>query len=154
MTLRKTWRAAWSLMLAMSVVLWSATVYADHMGGSAQVCHEDMHRAAHHQCGAEAAEPACQVHVNAAPCCPQHTVSAAQQCESAHECCLWDGEAPSAPALVVASHSSPTKQLQHAAVTTNFVAAPPPQVGIVLAQVASSPPYTRPVFEKKTDLRI
>jgi hypothetical protein len=154
MKLQHTSRSAWSLLLTISVVLWSAALYADHMSGSAQVCHESMPQASHHQCGSEAeTQPACDSQVDSTPCCPRHLASAPQQCESAHECCLWDGKAPVTPALVLASHHSPSKQLQYAVASTN-VAAPPLQSAVLLSHDTSADIFTKPVEQKKTDLRI
>lgn len=154
MRLRNTWRSAWSLLLAMSVMLWSATLYADHMSGSAQVCHESMSQASHHHCGNEAeSETTCESHLDSSPCCPIHAESAAQQCESAHECCLWDGQAPLSSALVLSNHESPTKQLLGAA-AASAVHAPWSHSTALPAHTERAGPYTKPVEEKKTDLRI
>ena len=155
MNLRLTWRSGFSLWLAMSVVLWSAMLYADHMSGSAQACHEMKAQPTPHQRGPQVqSEPACQEHATETACCPTHAASAAQHCGSAHECCLWDGEAPPPPALIANTGHSPSKQLQDASTAMAIAAPLPPGPGLLVA--GSAPPhlYVKPVQEKKTDLRI
>jgi hypothetical protein len=152
MNLRETWRSGLSLLLAISIVLWSATLFADHMGGSAQRCHVRKAESSQHQCRAEeTAEPAGQSQLDSSTCCPMHEGVAAQHCESANQCCLWDGEAPSTAALVLTTGHFPSKQIQHASAAHTV---PQPSQVLLRGGPEAAHPYAKPIQEKKTDLRI
>jgi len=86
------------------------------------------------------------------PCCPRHTVSAPSFFFEPPPCCDLSNQPARPVAFVVTSggrYSTPLPASDIASVI--FV---PPQGSSALSLMAASPPFVKPVFDLKSDLRI
>jgi hypothetical protein len=129
-------RRTWSLVLALSVGLWAQCGLAMLSAATrAPECHAAMSHA-HHLAAAM-------------PCCPSHSASANFD---PPPCC----DLSSQPAQPLASALIPGKSRSgqfsaHGDADSMFV---PPQASSAVLTDADSPPFVKPVFDLKTDLRI
>lgn len=138
-----------SLILALSVGLWAQCGLAMLSAAShAPQCHAAMSHVHH------AAAAMSQVHHAAAamPCCPSHAASALAHLFDPPPCCDLSGQ----PARPLASAVMPGKvRVGHfdasGVAGTMFV---PPERSAALSVIDASPPFVKPVFDLKTDLRI
>ena len=139
MSLQLTMRRIWSLVLTLSVGLWAQCGLALLSAAShAPQCHAAMSHA-HHVAAAM-------------PCCPSHAASAAVHLFDPPPCCDFSSQ----PARPVASAVVPGKLRSGQFSATGPAGAMfvPPQQSSAFLRVADSPPFIKPVFDLKTDLRI
>jgi len=124
---------------ALSVGLWAETGLAMLSAPvNALQCHAAMSNAHH---------PAA-----AMPCCPSHAASVLAHCLDPPPCCDLSSQQATPLAFVVISGKFRSDSLStNSAVGMRFV---PPQRKSPLSLVAGSPPFVKPVLDKKTDLRI
>ena len=137
MNSQRAMRRMLSLILALSVGLWAQCGLAMLSAAShAPKCHAAMSHE-HHM-------------VAAMPCCPSHAVSAVPV--DPPPCCDLTRQ----PARPVASAVVPGK-FRSGQFSANGAAGAmlvPPQRSSALSLIGDSPPFVKPVFDLKTDLRI
>ena len=128
-----------SLILALSVGLWAESGLAMLSAAShAPQCHAAMPHAHH---------PAA-----AMPCCPSHAAVAIVHFIEPPPCCDLSNQPARPLAVVVVPGKFRSGQLiPNGAAGAMFV---PPQAGSALSLIGASPPFVKPVFDLKTDLRI
>ena len=138
MSSQRAIRRTLSLVLSLSAALWAenglALLPVDHQ---ASPCHARM-------------LPAPQV--NSMPCCPSPAMSVPSYFFEPPPCCDLKNQ-PARPLVFVfesgKGYSSPLS-----ASDTASVAFVPPRGSSLLSLIAASPPFVKPVFDRKTDLRI
>jgi hypothetical protein len=139
MSLQRTMRRILSLVLALSVGLWAQ-------------CGLGMPSAAAHGPQCHAAMSHSHNVAAAMPCCPLHATSAAVHLFDPPRCC----DLSSQPARPLASTVVPGKfrsgQLSAKGATGGMLS--PRQEDSAFLRAADSPPFVKPVFDLKTDLRI
>jgi len=125
-----------SLMLALSVALWAESGLAMLAADHAAECRAQMFHTP-------------QAH--AMSCCPMHAASAPSRFFDPPPCCDLSNQ-PRPLAFLVTSGKSRSSQLS--AGNTACVLLAPVQRSSAFLLVADTPPFVKPVFDKKTDLRI
>jgi hypothetical protein len=127
-----------SVLLALSVGLWAQCGLAMLSAAShAPQCHAAMAHA-HHA-------------MAAMPCCPSHGVSPVAPLFDP-PCCDMSSQPTRSLASAVAPGKSHSGQVNASrAADVIFV---PPQLSSAFLRVADSPPFVKPVFDLKSDLRI
>jgi len=138
MRLPRTDRRILSLILALSVVLWAEGAVAvfpaaDHPAQCARMPH--MQRAA-----------------NAMPCCPSHAASVPANFFSPPPCCDMSKQ-PARPVAYLATSGKSRSDQGRASSGGSLISAPLQRESAFLL-IAASPPFAKPVFDLKTDLRI
>ena len=138
MSSQRAIRRTLSLMLALSIALWAedglAMLTADH---GAQ-CHSRMSHT--------------QQQAHPMPCCPMHAASVPSSFFEPPTCCDLSNQPARPLAFLVISGKSRSSQLgARSAAAAMFV---PSQRSSAFFLIADSPPFVKPVFDKKTDLRI
>jgi len=139
MSLQRTMRRLLSLTVALSVGLWAQCGLAMlSVASQARQCHAAMSHA-HHLAAAM-------------PCCPPHAASAAVHLIDPPPCCDLSSQ-PARP-LASAVESGKFRSGQFSANGSAGAMFIPPQQSSAFLRVADSPPFVKPVFDLKTDLRI
>ena len=126
-----------SLMLALIVALWAQSGLA-------------MLTADHAQCHARMSSMQQQAHTM--PCCPSHAASVPPSFFEPPPCCNLSNQPARPLAFLVISGKSSSGQLSARSIAGAMFT--PSQQSCMFLQVADSPPFVKPVFDKKTDLRI
>jgi len=132
-------RRALSLMLALSAALWAETGLGmlPAIGHGAQ-CHAQM----------------AQMHHSAAsmPCCPSHAASVPANFFAPPPCCDMSKQ-PARPVAYLAT-SGKSRSNQFCASSGGSLVSAPLQRKSAFLPISVSPPFVKPVFDLKTDLRI
>jgi hypothetical protein len=139
MSLQRAMRRVLSLILVLSVGLWAE-------GGLA------MLSAASHAPQCHAARSHAHHAAVAMPCCPSHAALALVHFINPPPCCDLSNQPARPLAFVVVPGKFRSGQLSASgAAAAMFVL---PQAGSALSLIGASPPFVKPVFDLKTDLRI
>jgi len=127
-----------SLILALSVGLWAESGLAMLAVDHGAQCHARMSHK--------------QPQAHAMPCCPMHAASVPSSFFEPPPCCDLSKQLARPLAFLVISGKSRSSQLSAlSAAAAMFV---PSQRSSAFFLVADSSPFVKPVFNKKTDLRI
>jgi hypothetical protein len=131
-------RRTLSLTLALSIALWTANATGMLSAGGAAQCHARM--------------PHVQPQAASMPCCPSNATSLPVNFFTPPPCCDLTNQ-PSRPlAFMVSSGKSRLGHLDVAAPDCAIFVSP--QKSSAVFQIGDSPPFVKPVFDLKTDLRI
>jgi hypothetical protein len=136
MSLQRLFRAMLSLMLALSFASWAESGLAILAADHGARCHAPM--------------PYMQPHTM--PCCPMHMASAPSSFFEPPPCCNLTNQPARSLAFLLTTGKSRSSQLS--ACGTARAITVPAQRSSAFLLVADTPPFVKPVFDKKTDLRI
>jgi hypothetical protein len=136
MSLQRLIRAILSLMLALSFALWAESGLAMLAADHGARCHAQMSHMQPHTM----------------PCCPMHVASAPSGFFEPPPCCNLTNQPARSLAFLITSSKPPSIQLS-ACGTAGAITAPVQRISAFLL-VADTPPFVKPIFDKKTDLRI
>jgi len=131
-------RRTLSLTLALSVALWAANAAGVLSAGDATQCHARMQHVQHQ------AEPM--------PCCPSHAASLPVSFFTPPPCCDLSNQ-PAPPLAFVVMPGKFQAGLSSAIGAAGAMVNPPERSATIFP-AAASPPFVKPVFDRKTDLRI
>ncbi len=132
-------RTILSFVLALSMVLWA--------DGAVAVISATSHAA---QCHARV--PHMQHAANSMPCCPSHAASLPASFIAPPPCCDLSNQPARPLAFVVTAGKSRSSQLSASGTAGAMFASS--QRASEAFPVTDSPPFVKPVFDLKTDLRI
>ena len=138
MSLQCAIRRVLSLMLALSVAMWAGTGLGMLPAGLGLQCHTQM---------AHMHQPASSM-----PCCPSHAGSVPANFFAPPPCCDMSKQPARPVAYLATSGKSRSNQLR--ANSGGSLISAPLQRRSALLRIAASPPFAKPVFDLKTDLRI
>jgi hypothetical protein len=123
-------------MLALSFALWAESGLAILAADHGARCHAQMSYMQPHTM----------------PCCPMHAASAPSSFFEPPPCCNLTNQPARPLAFLVTTGKSRSSQLSAGGTASAMFA--PSQRSSPSLLIADSPPFVRPVFDSKTDLRI
>ncbi|SRR5271166_1482118 len=138
MSSQRAIRRTLSLIVALSVVLWAGSGLAMLAADYGAECHARMFPT--------------QQQAHTVPCCPSRAASVPSSFIQTPPCCDVSSQPERLLVFPATSGKSRPSQLSaHSAANAVFA---PAQRSSAFLLVVDSPPFVKPVFDKKTDLRI
>jgi len=126
-------------MLVLSMVLWAeGTITTLSAADHAAQCYAGMRQMQHA--------------ANSMPCCPSHAASLPANFFAPPPCCDLSNQPARPLAFIVTSGKSRSSQLSVSGPASAVLVSP--QRTSAVFPVTDSPPFVKPVFDLKTDLRI
>jgi hypothetical protein len=140
-------RSVLSGMLAVAILSCAQTALATPILST----HAVLCRARMSQVRQPAMPPSCKHHTNAAPCCPSNSVTAAAHCMERPGCCKLSNQPALPLAFLIVSRAPLALELSASRSADVDLDLRPSRR---TPPAADSPPFLKPVFDQKADLRI
>ena len=145
-----------SFLLVLPIVLWAETGLAMATASShVAKCRASMLHGHQHTMNSAALATrlgCCRQRTHSMPCCPPHVVLPPTQCGDRSGCCGM-GSQPAWPLAFLVVSGNPLSSQVNANGPAGAMLMPALSAPVFLA-IGHSPPFVRPVFALKTDLRI